>query len=297
MRCYPAAGDPPQRTNSLDLGRLFGENDGKKGQGGLELTAHTSITRAARLPELIADRLLKVTPELRSVEAKPLRFVTYSITETHNASYKYAFWATSDRAVGGVPKHENMFVFMVAHARKERREKRRLGSKYTKRFGAYGRDALNGYIVPLLSCANNHDLALVNTFFSTPNGGVSHTFNGRGNKCIDCILTGQLDRNLVRNVMVYLQPPFLLILDHNIMSAPAKFIGYFIRNRQMRTSAEQPVDRRRMLTDPQLRQHVTIAVGRHLRENPPGDSSVSGGEAAFASTIMRTAEYVIPPQT
>ena len=28
-----------------------------------------------------------------------------------------------------------------------------------------------------MSFANNHDLALVNTFFSTPKGGVSHTFS------------------------------------------------------------------------------------------------------------------------
>ena len=34
----------------------------------------------------------------------------------------------------------------------------------------------------LLSFTYNHDLALVNTFFSTPKGGVSHTFNGRGKK-------------------------------------------------------------------------------------------------------------------
>ena len=50
------------------------------------------------------------------------------------------------------------------------------------------------------------------------------------------------------------------------------------------------------MTDPQLRQEVATAVGRHLRASPPGDSSVDDVEAAFTATIMRTAELVIPPQ-
>ena len=56
------------------------------------------------------------------------------------------------------------------------------------------------------------------------------------------------------------------------------------------------MDRRRLGTDPQLRQEVATAVGRHLRANPPGDSSVDDVEAAFAAVIMRTAELVIPSQ-
>ena len=37
------------------------KNGGKKGQGGVGLAVRTSITRAARPPEFISDRLLKVT--------------------------------------------------------------------------------------------------------------------------------------------------------------------------------------------------------------------------------------------
>ena len=48
------------------------------------------------------------------------------------------------------------------------------------------------------------------------------------------------------------------------------------------------------MTDSQLRQEVAKAVGRHLRANPPGDSSVDDVEAAFAAAIMQTAELVIP---
>ena len=135
----------------------------------------------------------------------------------------------------------------------------------------------------------------MNTFFSTPKGGVSHTFNGRGKKRIDYILTRQRDRKLVRNVTVHSQPSFLPISDHNVVSAPVKLLGHFARNRRLRVSAKPPVDRRRLMTDPQLQQEVATAVGRHLRANPPGDSNVDDVEAAFAA-IMRTAELVIPPQ-
>ena len=109
-----------------------------------------------------------------------------------------------------------------------------MGSKDSKIIGAYGQDALNDNGELLLSFANNHDLALVNTFFSTPKGGVSHTFNGQGKKRIDYILTRQRDRKFVRNVTVHPQPSFLPISDHNIVSAPVKLLGHFARNRRLR---------------------------------------------------------------
>ena len=195
-----------------------------------------------------------------------------------------------------VPKHEQLFVLMNDNTRTGRKEKEQVGSKDSKILGAYGRDTLNDNGELLLSFANNHDLALVNTFFSTPKGGISHTFNGRGKKRIDYILTRQCDRNFVRNVTEHPQPSFLLISDHNIVSTPVKLLCHFSRNRRLRTSTKPPVDRRRLVTDPQLRQEVATAVGRHLRANPPGDSSVDDVEAAFAAVIMRTAELVIPPQ-
>ena len=52
-----------------------------------------------------------------------------------------------------------------------------MGSKDNKVLGAYGRDTLSDNGELLLSFANNNDLAIVNTFFSTPKGGVSHSFN------------------------------------------------------------------------------------------------------------------------
>ena len=52
---------------------------------------------------------------------------------------------------------------MDANARTRRRERGQVGSKDSKILGAYGRDTLNDSGELLLSFANNHDLALVNT--------------------------------------------------------------------------------------------------------------------------------------
>ena len=80
------------------------------------------------------------------------------------------------------------------------------------------------------------------------------------------------------------------------MSEPVKLLDHFSQNRRLRASAKPSKGRRRLVTDPQLRQDVAAAVGRHFGANPPGDSNVDGIEAAFTSAIMRTAELAIPPQ-
>ena len=74
------------------------------------------------------------------------------------------------------------------------------------------------------------------------------------------------------------------------MSAPVELLGHFARNRRLRASANPPVDRRRLVTDHQVRQEVAIAVGRHLSANLPKDSNVDDVEAAFTLVIMRTAD-------
>ena len=66
---------------------------------GTGLAVRTCITRAARPPEFISDRLLKVTLELRGRAKAVTFFVAYAPTETHDASNKHAFWTTLDRAV------------------------------------------------------------------------------------------------------------------------------------------------------------------------------------------------------
>ena len=70
--------------------------------------------------------------------------------------------------MGDVPKHEQLFVLMDVNACMGRREKGQVGSKDRNIIGACGRDTLNVNRKLLLSFANNHYLALVNTFFSSP---------------------------------------------------------------------------------------------------------------------------------
>ena len=95
----------------------------EKRHGGVGLAVSTSITRAARPPEFISDRLLKVTLELRG-RAKAVTFVVACVpTETQDANNKHAFWTSLDRVVEKVPKHEQLFVLMDANARTGRREK------------------------------------------------------------------------------------------------------------------------------------------------------------------------------
>ena len=151
---------------------------------------------------------------------------------------------------------------MDANARTGRREKEGVGSKDNKILDAYGRDTLNDNGELLLSFANNHDEAILNTFFSTPKGGVSHTFNGRGKKRIGYILTRQRDRKFVRNVTVHPQPSFLFRTT-TLCPYPSSSSATFARNRWLRA-----VEHRRLVTDPELRQEVATAVGRHLRANP-----------------------------
>ena len=119
------------------------ENGGKNGQGGVRLAVRTSITRAARSPELISDHLLEVRLELRCRAKAVTFFVAYAPTETHNASNKHAFWTTLDRAVKEVPRHEQFFVLMEANARTVRRGKGGVGSKDNKTVDAHGRDTFN----------------------------------------------------------------------------------------------------------------------------------------------------------
>ena len=113
-------------------GECGGENGGKKGQGGEGLAVRNSITRAARPPELISDRLLKVALELRGL-AKAVTFVVrYAPTETQNANNKHAFWTSLDRVMEEIPKHEQLFVLMDANARTGRRKRDKWGARIAK---------------------------------------------------------------------------------------------------------------------------------------------------------------------
>ena len=279
-------------------GESGGDGEGKKGQGGVGLAVRKSISRAeARPPEFISDRLLKVTLELCG-RARAVTFVVgYAPTDTQSLRKKNAFWTALERVVKEVPEHEQLFVLMDANARTGRRGGGKLGSEECKVLGAYGRDNLNDNGEQLLLFSANHELALLNTFFSTAKNAISHTFNGRGKKRIDYILTRQRDRKFVRDVTVRPQPSFLPISDHNIVTAHVKLLGRFARNRPVREARGPPsIDRRRLMTDPHLRQQVATAIGDHLRAFPPSGTSVDDVETAFTTAILQIAERVAPPR-
>ena len=240
-------------------GESGGDGEGKKGQGGVGLAVCKSISRVeVRPPDFISDRVLKVTLELCG-RARAVTFVVgYAPTDTQSVGKKNAFWIALKRVVKEVPEHEQLFVLMDANARAGRRGGGKLGSEECKVLGVYGRDNLNDYGERLLSFSSNHELALLNTFFSTAKTAVSHTFSGRGKKCIDYILTRQRDRKLARDVTVQPQPSFLPISDHSIVTAHVKLLGRFARNRPVREAkGPPPIDRRRLTTDSHLRQQVS----------------------------------------
>ena len=271
-------------------GEIGGDGD-KKGQGGVGLAVRTQIIRAASRPsESISDRLLKVTFELWG-RARAVTFVVaYAPTETQDNEENHTFWTALDKVVAEVPAHEQLFVPIDTNARTGRRGGGEPGSESNKILDAYVRDEINGSGEHLLSFATNHDFSLVNTFLGTPKGAISHTFNGRGKKRIDYILTRQRDRKLVRNVTVHRQPSLHYMVDHNVVSAPVKLLGHFSRNRRGVTAVKPSIDRQRLTTDPDLGKEVAEAIRNCLRGNPPSGSSIDEVESTFTEAIMRTAE-------
>ena len=171
-------------------GESGGDGEGKKGRGGVGLAFRKRISRAeARPPEFISERLLEATLELCGRARAGTFVVGCAPTNTQSVGKKNAFWTALERVVKEVPEHEQLFVLMDANARTGRRGGGKLGSEECKVLGAYGRDYLNDNGERLLSFSANHELALLNTFFSTAKNAISYTFNGRGKKRIDYILT------------------------------------------------------------------------------------------------------------
>ena len=95
---------------------------------------------------------------------------------------------------------------------------------------------------------------------------------------------------------MYPQALLKSISDHNIVAARVKLLGRFARNRPVRSLKKPPIDRRRLITDPYLRDEVARAIGGRLRATPPNGRSVDEVEAAFTVAVVQTAELIVPPQ-
>ena len=148
-------------------GESGSDGERQKGQGGIGLAVHKSISRAeARPPELISDRLLKVMLELHGRVRAVTFVVGYAPTDTKSVGKKNAFWTALERVVKEMPEHEQLFVLMDANARTGRWGGGKLRNEECKVLGTYGRDTLNDNGERLLSFSANHELALLNTFYS-----------------------------------------------------------------------------------------------------------------------------------
>ena len=103
-----------------------------------------SISRAeVRVPEIISDRLIKLTLELCPGARTVTSVVEYLPTDTQAVKKKHAFWTALDRVIKEVPGHEQWFVLLDANARTGRKGGRRFESKECKVLGFYDRDTFN----------------------------------------------------------------------------------------------------------------------------------------------------------
>ena len=133
--------------------------------------------------------------------------------------------------------------------------------------GGYGRDVLNKNGKLLLSFAEHKKLALLNTFFCTPQSGVSYTFHranrSKGQARLNYILTKQVNRRLVRCTNV--RRPLLEApeSDHNLVYyAKVRIPRRSVLNRRKREGIEETpktADLRRLMANTNLRCQVANA--------------------------------------
>ena len=97
--------------------------------------------------------------------------VAYAPTEGADEGEKAKYMSALDRTVAPVPAREHVFVLTDANARRDKREEGG-GETNSKVLGVYGRDVLNENGKLLLRFAEDNKLALLNTFFCTPQNGV-----------------------------------------------------------------------------------------------------------------------------
>ena len=149
-----------------------------------------------------------------------------------------------------------------------------------------------------LRFASDNKLALVNTFFSVPNGCTSRTFNGTrpaDRKRIDYIITRQPHRKLVRNVTVHLQPR--ADPDHNIVCARVRLPGRCTRNGKQRApTGRKSIDRRAITFDTDRRKRLFQLVASQLTQTELG-GTVGEKAALFPDTLLRPEEEVIQGKT
>ena len=131
--------------------------------------------------------------------------VAYAPTQEALEAQKAKYMAAFNCTIASVPTREYVFVLTDANARTAKRGEGG-GEADSEVLGAYGRDKPKENGTLLLGFAEDNKLALLNTFFCTPKGGVSYTLQSvnrsKGQARLDYILTKQADRGLIRCVNV-----------------------------------------------------------------------------------------------
>ena len=217
--------------------------------------------------------------------------VAYDPTDTvsNTREQKDAFWADLDSAVSRVSSSDYLFVLIYTNARTDVR----IGEEDCKLIRAYGRDTRmsDRNETSLLRFAGDNKLALVNTIFSVLKVCTSRTFNGTrpaDRKRVDCTITRQPHRKLVRNVTVHLQPR--TDSDHNIVCARVRIPGRFARNRKHRApTGRKSIDRRAITSDTDRRERLIQLIASQLTQTELG-GTVGEKAAHFTNTLLRSAE-------
>ena len=78
--------------------------------------------------------------------------------------------------------------------------------------------------------------------------------------------------------------------------AHLRLLRRFARNRPVIRDKKPSPNRRKLTTDPQLREEVATAIGSRLRGLPSRDFSVNARETAFATATLKAAEASVPQQ-
>ena len=251
------------------------------------------------------ERLMAMRFEI-SGQSGAVNFVSaYAPTEVSKDETKQAFSDRLDSLVQRIPAKECVYVLMDANPRTGRRlEGESIQDEQI--IGTYGRDELNDNGKLLLSFATDNKLAIMNTFFSTRKGGVSHTYNGvTGSrtsdfKRIDYVLTTrQAHRRRVRNVVVHPQPalPAKADSDHNMVIATVDLGDRITHNRAIWAKPKERQFSRQELQVEMSRWHVVERFLHNLGEQT-GQPNTTAPETAreFTKAILESAQTVLPTE-
>ena len=287
--------------------RVFSRGSEAGGHYGVGLAVKESIcSNSTYTTEYVDERLMAMRFEM-SGQSGAVNFISaYAPTEVSKDESKQAFWDRLDSLVQRIPAKECLYVMMDANARTGRRiEGESLQDEGI--LGTYGRDELNDNGKLLLSFATDSKLAIMNTFFSTREGGVSHTHIQRCHRepherlqthRLRTHASGTSTRR-VRNVVVHPQPalPAKADSDHKMVVATVDLGGRITHNRAIRAKSKQRQFSRQELQVEMSRWDVVERFLHNLGEQT-GQPNTTAPEAAreFTEAILEAAQTVLPTE-